>query len=186
MPSLLRKAALSIVKNFGISPGLRRRNAAAVDKDAEWQRVNSYIADVLKDSHVLYAKLARLQGDFVGAELDRLMQISEATLTIGEELSNFSRSFYDGKLQMADTDLAYGQDGGGGGGGGAPGGASGGPPGGADAELFQPFGDTGTPPSAVLEEEGEDLPPPPEPSEPEGEEKPPKKAPKKEEKKEKE
>ena len=86
--------------------------AAAADKDAEWQRVNSYIADVLKDSHVLYAKLARLQGDFVGEEFDRLAKISEAVLHIGDELSGFSKAFYDGKYDMAQSEFSYGGEGG--------------------------------------------------------------------------
>lgn len=85
-----------------------KARTATVDRDAEWQRVNSYIADVLKDAHVLYAKLARLQGDFVGQELNSLEQISESVLSLGEELSQFSKAFYDGKLQMADSDMAYG------------------------------------------------------------------------------
>jgi len=90
---------------------------AAVDRDAEWQRVHSYIADVLKDTHVLYAKLARLEGDFAGEELTRLERISEAVLTLGSELSGFSRAFYEGKYQMAQAEV-YGEQGGGGGGGG--------------------------------------------------------------------
>jgi hypothetical protein len=81
---------------------------ATVDRDAEWQRVNSYIADVLKDTHVLYAKLARLQGDFIGRELDELEKISESVLSLGEELSQFSKAFYEGKLSMAEGDMAYG------------------------------------------------------------------------------
>lgn len=82
------------------------------DRDADWQRVNSYIADVLKDSHVLYAKLARLQGDFGGEELARLMKVSEAVLTIGDELSNFSKSFYEGKYSMLKSEFTYGENGG--------------------------------------------------------------------------
>lgn len=82
------------------------------DRDADWQRVNSYIADVLKDSHVLYAKLARLQGDFGGEELARLMKISEAVLTIGDELSNFSKAFYEGKYSMLQSEFTYGENGG--------------------------------------------------------------------------
>jgi hypothetical protein len=73
----------------------------------EWQRVNSYIADVLKDAHVLYAKLARLQSDFAGEELDRLLQISENVLVTGETLSKFSRDFYEGRLEMAKTEFTY-------------------------------------------------------------------------------
>jgi hypothetical protein len=138
MSSILARAALSVVQDLEVKRGLYR-NATAVDKDAEWQRVNSYIADVLKDSTVLYAKLARLQGDFVGEELDRLMKVSEAVLTIGEELSAFSKAFYGGKFEMADSELAYGSESGSGGDG--------------SDELFQPFGDTGIPPSAS----GEDL-----------------------------
>lgn len=87
------------------------RTAAAADKDADWQRVNSYIADVLKDSHVLYAKLARLQGDFAGEELDRLIKVSEAVLRIGDELSGFSKAFFEGKYDMAESEFTYGEPG---------------------------------------------------------------------------
>ncbi len=92
-----------------------RNHTAKVDRDAEWQRVHSYIADVLKDTHVLYAKLARLEGDFVGEELTRLERISEAVLTLGNELSAFSKAFYEGKYDMAQNEFAYGEGGGGGG-----------------------------------------------------------------------
>jgi hypothetical protein len=96
-----------------------RRQTAAVDREAEWQRVHSYIADVLKDTHVLYAKLARLEGDFAGEELTRLERISEAVLQLGNELSAFSKAFYEGKYDMAQSQT-YGEGDGGGGGGEAP------------------------------------------------------------------
>ena len=86
-----------------------RRHTAVSDRNAEWQRVHSYIADVLKDTHVLYAKLARLEGDFGGEELSRLEKISEAVLTLGNGLSAFSKAFYEGKYDMAESDLAYGE-----------------------------------------------------------------------------
>jgi hypothetical protein len=103
-----------------------RRQLAAVDREAEWQRVHSYIADVLKDTHVLYAKLARLEGDFAGEELTRLERISEAVLQLGNELSGFSKAFYEGKYEMAQQQT-YGE-GEGGGGGGEGGGGGGEPP----------------------------------------------------------
>lgn len=99
--------ALEVVESLG----QQRRFATAVDRDAEWQRVNSYIADVLKDTHVLYAKLARLQGDFVGRELSELEKVSEAILDLGKELSQFSKAFYEGHLNMADSNMAYGTPG---------------------------------------------------------------------------
>lgn len=68
--------------------------------DAEWQRVNSYIADVLKDTHVLYAKLARLQGDFIGGELSELEKISSDVLDLGEKLSLFMKAFHEGDANM--------------------------------------------------------------------------------------
>lgn len=77
---------------------------AVEDRDAEWQRVNSYIADVLKDAHVLYAKLARLQGDFAGSELKVLEGISEDILSIGGKLSSFSKAFYEGKADMSEEE----------------------------------------------------------------------------------
>lgn len=80
------------------------------ENDAEFQRVHSAIADVLKDAHMMYSKLVRLQGDFRGQEQDRLVQISEAVLSIGDELSSFDKSFYDGKLKMVQNDFTYGGD----------------------------------------------------------------------------
>lgn len=85
------------------------------EHDAEWQRVNSYIADVLKDAHVLYAKLARLQGDFIGPELSELEKIASSVLDLGEQLSLFMKAFHDGDASMM-KEKTFG----GGGGGGAP------------------------------------------------------------------
>ncbi len=85
-----------------------RRIITADDRDAEWHRVNSYIADVLKDSHVLYAKLARLQTDFAGTELNHLEEISESVLDLGKRLSQFSKDFYEGKYAMQSTETTYG------------------------------------------------------------------------------
>lgn len=96
------------LRNHGLLSVIR---SAAADKDAEWQRVNSYIADVLKDIHVLYAKLARLQGDFIGNERQDLEEISEEVLSLGEELSQFSKAFYEGRLNMAESDVVYGNPG---------------------------------------------------------------------------
>lgn len=98
-----------------VQTAIQSRLGAAVDMDAEKQRVNSYIADVLKDSHVLYAKLARLQGDFKGTEAQELMEISQKVLSLGDELSRFAQAFRDGEAKMADTSFAYGDDSGGGG-----------------------------------------------------------------------
>jgi hypothetical protein len=90
-------------------------HTAGGDKDAEWQRVNSYVADVLKDLHVLYAKLARLEGDFTGRELDHLSDIAEKVLIIGEDMSEFSKAFNEGKADMMRDPTPYdlGQGGGG-------------------------------------------------------------------------
>ncbi|HES59694.1 MAG TPA: hypothetical protein ENO18_04610, partial [Caldithrix sp.] len=74
--------------------------AASKDQDAEWHRVNSYIADILKDAHVLYAKLARLQSDFSDVELAKLEKISERVLELGGQLSQFSKGFYEGRIEM--------------------------------------------------------------------------------------
>jgi hypothetical protein len=122
--------------------------AAAKDRDQEWQRVNSYIADVLKDAHVLYSKLARLQGDFIGRERDELEKISENVLDLGEELSHFMKAFHSGEADMLGQ-TAFGDD------------TEGAPPGtpppeipgefGGDEEL--PEGDFGE--EIRLEEEGE-------------------------------
>lgn len=92
----------------------RVETAAAKDRDQEWQRVNSYIADVLKDVHVLYSKLARLQGDFVDPERSTLESVSENVLDLGEELSRFMKAFHTGEADM------LGQSSFGGGEGGAP------------------------------------------------------------------
>ena len=85
---------------------------AAVDEDAEWQRVNSYIADVLKDCYVLYAKLARLRGDFAGSELSNLDDVSSKVRDMGQELAAFSKSFTEGEYSMSKKEQ-YGEDGGG-------------------------------------------------------------------------
>jgi hypothetical protein len=95
-----------------VQAAVQSRLGAAVDMDAERQRVNSYIADVLKDSHVLYAKLARLQGDFKGKEAEDLFQIGQKVLALGDELSRFAKAFREGEAQMADTTFAYGDEGG--------------------------------------------------------------------------
>lgn len=96
-----------------VQAAVQSRLGAAVDMDAERQRVNSYIADVLKDSHVLYAKLARLQGDFKGQEAEDLFAIGQKVLSLGDELSRFAKAFREGEAQMADTSFAYGDDSGG-------------------------------------------------------------------------
>ncbi len=80
--------------------------------DADWQRVNSYIADVLKDAHVLYSKLARLQGDFIGGELDHLEKISSKVLDLGEQLSTFMKAFHEGDASMMKEKQFGGQPGG--------------------------------------------------------------------------
>jgi hypothetical protein len=97
-----KKVARSIYNSF-------QARVAVEDKDEEWQRVNSAIADVLRDAHVLYAKLARLQNDFKGDELQGLQTIGENVLTIGGKLSEFSKAFYEGKLAMSDAEKAMGQ-----------------------------------------------------------------------------
>lgn len=73
---------------------------ATVDEDAEWQRVNSYVADVLKDCYVLFAKLARLRGDFAGTELSKLDEISAHVRDVGQSLASFSKSFNEGEYSM--------------------------------------------------------------------------------------
>jgi len=85
---------------------------AAVDEDAEWQRVNSYIADVLKDCYVLFAKLARLRGDFAGSELAKLDDVSSKVRDMGQELAGFSKSFTEGEYSMSKKEQ-YGEGGGG-------------------------------------------------------------------------
>jgi len=96
-----KKIARSVYNSF-------QARVSAEDKDEEWQRVNSAIADVLRDAHVLYAKLARLQNDFKGDELQGLQTIGENVLTIGGKLSEFSKAFYEGKLAMSDAEKAMG------------------------------------------------------------------------------
>lgn len=86
-----------------------RSHVALDERDQEWQRVNSYIADVLKDTHVLYAKLARLQGDFAGPELTELDRISEKVLDLGEELSRFMKSFHEGDASMLKQNVFGGE-----------------------------------------------------------------------------
>lgn len=83
------------------------------ERDAEWQRVNSAIADVLKDSGVLFSKLARLQGDFAGPERDELEEIGNEVRGVTDQLSKFSSEFYAGELQMrtSETPFTYNSDG---------------------------------------------------------------------------
>ena len=94
-PTSFRKVA------SGVERAVSLRGRTAMDeRDQEWQRVNSYVADVLKDTHVLYAKLARLQGDFAGGELGELESISESVLNLGEQLSRFMKAFHEGDAAM--------------------------------------------------------------------------------------
>ena len=113
----------------------RTRIKTAAERDAEWHRVNSYIADILKDVHMTYAKLARLQSDFTGDELVQLEELSERILSLGSSMSKFSKAFYEGQFNMLPADTTFGGGGGGGGGAGMPGGGSSmpeGAPGGID------------------------------------------------------
>lgn len=73
---------------------------ATVDEDAEWQRVNSYVADVLKDCYVLFAKLSRLRGDFMGHELEELDKVASRVRDIGSALTIFSKAFTEGEYHM--------------------------------------------------------------------------------------
>ncbi len=116
------------------------------EHDAEWQRVNSYIADVLKDTHVLYAKLARLQGDFIGAELSELEKIASNVLDLGEQLSVFMKAFHEGDASMM-KEKTFG-----GGGGGAPPGT---PPPAIPSEFQRPESDFET--ELDLEGDGEEF-----------------------------
>lgn len=88
------------------------------ERDPEWQRVNSSIADVLKDTGVLFSKLARLQGDFAGVERAKLEEIGNKVRDLTDELSKFSSDFYNGDLNMkvSETPFNYGGPAGGGGG----------------------------------------------------------------------
>lgn len=102
-------------KSFShVAAEVRDYAAQAPERDAEWQRVNSYIADVLKDAHVLYSKLARLQGDFIGPEQAELEAISSKVLDLGEELSAFMKAFHKGEASMMKEKQFGGQEGGGG------------------------------------------------------------------------
>ena len=82
--------------SYDLEPTIR----TAADEDAEWQRVNSYIADVLKDCYVLFAKLARLRGDFAGSELAKLDEISSGVRDMGQSLAGFSKAFNEGEYSM--------------------------------------------------------------------------------------
>jgi hypothetical protein len=104
---------LSTQNNFSrVAKDVKNRVALGAptteEHDSDWHRVNSYIADVLKDAHVLYAKLSRLQSDFAGEELGVLENISEQVLELGQNLNQFSRSFYEGELNMIPPETVYG------------------------------------------------------------------------------
>jgi hypothetical protein len=121
--SVFRFAREAAAIEQAMSKNFRMKKIAVNDRDAEWQRVYSYIADSLKDTMVLYSKLARLQGDFGGDELSTLNGIAEEVLTLGERMSKFSRDFSKGDLRMVESPTF---DGGQGGGGQAPQGSQGG------------------------------------------------------------
>lgn len=111
------RVALEALQALGPAPVAQAEHP---ERDSEWQRVNSYIADVLKDAHVLYSKLARLQGDFIGSELTELESISSKVLDLGEELSRFMKAFHEGEASMM-KEKQFGGGAGGGGGGAPPG-----------------------------------------------------------------
>ena len=69
-------------------------------RDTEWYRVNSYIADILKDLAMTYSKIARLQQDFTGKENDDLSKIAEKVLSLGGEMGEFMEAFHEGKSSM--------------------------------------------------------------------------------------
>lgn len=103
-PCYFRKVAIEVERVISL------RHRLSVDEhDQEWQRVNSYIADVMKDAHVLYAKLARLQGDFAGPELGELEKISEHVLELGEQLSRFMKAFHEGDANMLQSQVFGGE-----------------------------------------------------------------------------
>jgi hypothetical protein len=104
----MRNSAFSQVASQ-ISENFRKiRMASDGEIDADWKRVNSYIADILKECSMLYAKLARLQADFNGEELKNIQRISEGVLVLGDEMSNFSKEFYEGTYKMQPSDVLYG------------------------------------------------------------------------------
>lgn len=95
-----RRVATAVERSVSLRHGI-----ATDERDQEWQRVNSYVADVLKDTHVLYAKLARLQGDFTGSELEELESVSDKVLELGEQLSRFMKDFHNGAASMLTSKL---------------------------------------------------------------------------------
>lgn len=105
-PNKFRRVAAAVERSVSL-----RCNIATDERDQEWQRVNSYVADVLKDTHVLYAKLARLQGDFTGSELEELESVSDKVLELGEQLSRFMKDFHNGAASMLTSKLFGGGEG---------------------------------------------------------------------------
>jgi hypothetical protein len=55
-----------------------------------------------------FAKLARLQTDFAGNELSTLENISERVLDLGRDVSEFSRAFYKGDLDIVPSETVFG------------------------------------------------------------------------------
>lgn len=141
-PTSFSRIAAEVAGNTVLAYGEEPQQPS--EHDADWQRVNSYIADVLKDAHVLYSKLARLQGDFIGGELSELEKISSVVLDLGEQLSTFMKAFHEGDASMM-KEKQFG----GGSGGGAPPGT---PPPAIPAEFKRPEGDFDT----ELDLEGDD------------------------------
>lgn len=118
------------------------------ERDPEWQRVNSGIADVLKDTGVLFSKLARLQGDFAGSERSKLEDIGNKVRGLTDELSKFSNDFYNGDLNMKTSETPFNY------GGPAPGGQ---PPQGQQPPPPAPGGTPPSPPSPVHDDEDFDV-----------------------------
>jgi hypothetical protein len=110
----VRSALSSVASELYESLNERHSVAAGFEdkggRDPDFQRVYTYVADVLKDSHVLFAKLARLQGDFKGRELQDLISIAEGVLDIGDRLSVFSRALDEGSYSISESEITFSDD----------------------------------------------------------------------------
>ena len=74
---------------------------AVENEDADWQRVNSYVADIVKDIMLTYSKLARLRSDFVGSELAKIGGVSNKVREVGEIMLAFSKAFNANEYSIA-------------------------------------------------------------------------------------
>ncbi len=91
----------------------KTRNAfSSLSKDIEmrvasnesfWQKTNTSIADVLRDSSSVYAKLSKLQGDFEGKDAENISEMAKEYLSLTDRISEFSSKFKAGEIKVREN-----------------------------------------------------------------------------------